>query len=96
MAQFTLVTTRNAFPSATIVAADVEGYYCHWRTLLDSFSRFPWNQQLTNHALALQAVMRHYPEANVMLNASVRGRVSDFVLASRHCAIIEGDLARVE
>ena len=70
------MTTRPAFTSATVVAADVEGYYCHWRIILDSLSRFPWNLPMMDHALALQAVMRQYPEANVMLNASVRVRVN--------------------
>lgn len=96
VSQLTLVTTRQAFTSATVVAADVEGYYCHWRNILDSLSRFPWNLPMMDHALALQAVMRQYPEANVMLNASVRVRVNEFILASRHCIFVEGDLARVE
>jgi hypothetical protein len=96
VAQLTLVTTRDAFTSATIVAPNVEGYYCYWRTILDRLSRFPWNQHLANHALALQAVMRQHPEANVMLNASVRVRVNYFLVVDRYCVIVEGDLARVE
>jgi len=96
VAKLTLVSTRDAFRSATIIAPDVEGYYCYWRTVLDSLARFPWNQPWTDHALAIQAVMRKHPEANVMLQASVRVRVTSFLLVDRFCAVVKGDLARVE
>jgi len=96
VAQFTLVSTREAFSSATVVAPDAEGYYCYWRTILDDLSRFPWNQQPMNHAFALQAVMRKFPEANMMLNASVRIRTSHYLVVSRNCAIVHGTLVRVE
>ena len=96
IARLTLVTTHDAFPAASIIATDVEDRYCYWRTFLDVFSRFPWNQFMANHALALQRAMHSHPDANLMVNASVWAESISFLLGDRYCVVVRGDLGRIE
>jgi len=90
------VAPRPDVARVLILERDVEGSWCKQQYFPSTLFLSRADNMAANYALAVADAIRRVPDGEVLVDATLTTVVEDFLFRVEKCAIVRGDVGRIE